>query len=124
MTEATMGKLSLLKSVSGSVYSWAKKVGLQVFGGLIMEKKDELWVVSLTRVMTWILFGHCLYVWSKAMEVADPASGGAVAAVVTAMRDVSQGELYTLWGMLGIAGAKVVGTQVTNTVAAFKGNGE
>ena len=58
------------------------------------------------------------------MEVADPAAGGAVAAAVTAMRDVSQGELYTLWGMLGIAGVKVVGTQVTNAVTALKGNGE
>lgn len=116
----TAEKLSMLKGV----YSGAKKVGLQLLGGLVMEKKDGVWAVSLTRVITWILFGHCLYIWSKALEVVDPAAGAVATAAVTAMRDVSQGELYTLWGMLGIAGAKVIGAQVTNAVTTFKGNGE
>ena len=122
MTDETKAKISKFKNAMSIFYAGLKKIGLQVIGGLLMEKKDDLWVVSLTRVMTWTLFGHCLYIWSKAMTVAAPTTDE-IAAAITAMRDVSQGELYTLWGFLGIAGVKVAGSQVASVVSAMKGGG-
>ena len=109
--------------------NWFNNGLLKVIGGLVMEQKDGQWVISLTRLLTLILFGHCVFVWNKAVMAVLPiiTDGAAIPQkLLEATRDVPQGELYTLWGLLGIAGVKVAGTQVGNVLTSLKGdnNGE
>jgi hypothetical protein len=106
-------KLSVAKEVWLAIYGWGKKVALQVFGGLVMDKKaDDLWVVSMTKVATWIVLGHSLYVWNQVIQVAGETAG------MIARQDVSQGELYTLMTLLGVTGVKIGAKAVTDAVTA------
>jgi len=99
------------------VYNWIKKTALQIFGGLVMDKKDDTWIVSMTKVATWAVLGHCMFIWNKVMEV------GETAVQAIAQRDVSQGELYTLWTLLGVGVAKLGAKTITDTVGAIKNGG-
>ena len=74
---------------------WSKfgsglKDGLFKFGGaLFMEKKNGEYAVSLTRCSTMLLIGFCTYNWQTGSNV-NPEM------------------LHTLWGLLGIKGARDV----------------
>lgn len=104
-------------------YTSVAKKAIQFFGGLIMEPKNGgAWVISLTRTLTLAIFCHCMWVWSVAVKAALPGAADLTQAVTKALLDVPQGELYTLWGLLGIAGVKVGGSQLSNVVTALKGS--
>lgn len=106
-----MGEKSKFETVK-EIWRSIKKAILQVVGGLVAEKKDNIWVISMTKTATWVLLGHCLYVWNRTVEVAD----------ATSKMDVSQGELYTLWALLGIVGVVKIGAKTVNdAVAAWVG---
>jgi hypothetical protein len=66
----------------------------------------------------WIIFGHCLYVWNSVTQTV-------VDAVTTITRgSVSEGELYTLWALLGYAGLKVSTDMVKTSMTTWqKGKG-
>lgn len=87
-------------------------IGFQkCFRGLIAEPKEGWgWELSKGSVAFWIIFGHCMYVWNRI----DPTDLGA-------KMDVSQGELYTLWALVGYAGVKVGSDMVKTTTALLKG---
>jgi hypothetical protein len=114
-------KLATVANAGKATYGWLKKVALQVFGGLFMEQKDEdndgkyLWVASMGKTAFWITFGHCLYVWNTSVEAV-------VNGVTTVMRgNVSDGELYALFTLVGYQGAKILKSTVTEGISAFKG---
>lgn len=72
-----------------------KALVFQFVGALFMEKKGNVWALSKGAVSFWIVFGHALYIWA------------------TTDHDITQGELYTLWALLGYAGFKVGAQTVT-----------
>ena len=84
-----------------------KRYALKLFGGLFMELKDGEWTVSKGAVAFWVLFVHCLTVWQQVTPD-------------LAHKDVSDGELYTLWALLGYAGVKI-GASAVSTFSAPKG---
>jgi hypothetical protein len=100
-------KLSTAKEIWLAIYSWGKKIVLQVFGGLLMDPKDGIWIVSMTKTATWVLLAHSLYVWNQVNE----ASG------ITTRQDIGQGELYILMSLLGVTGVKI-GAKAVNDVFA------
>ena len=61
---------------------------LKSFRGLICEKKDGGWELSLGRVAFWIVFSHCMYIWNKVGDITktviEPAKDEAAAAVSAA----------------------------------------
>ena len=105
--EVKTTKLSMTREVWLSIYGWSKKVALQVFGGLLMDKKDEIWIVSMTKTATWVLLVHSLYVWNQVNEAAG----------VITRQDIGQGELYILMSLLGVTGIKI-GAKAVNDVFA------
>jgi len=115
--EAKKTKTSAFKDTVQSLYGWLKKLSLQVFGGLLMEQKngEKMWIVSMGKTAFWITFGHCLYVWNTNVEtVVDKVS--------TIVRgDVSEGELYALFTLIGYQGAKIGKATIVEGIAAFKG---
>jgi hypothetical protein len=123
MSEALKTMADVAKKTYGGV---AQKL-LQLFGGLFMEMKDEdgdgkaVWVVSMTRMITWIVFGHCMFVWSRAVMAAAPTAAD-VATATKAMLDVAPQEFYTLCALLGLSGLKIVGSKAADVVAALKDN--
>jgi hypothetical protein len=84
-----------------------KRVMLQLFGGLFMEQKDGMWVVSKGSVAFWAVFIHCLWVWTKPVLTTGVAP------------DVASGELYALFALLGYAGVK----KGVDAFSAAKSNG-
>jgi len=101
------------------VYEGVKKISLQIFGGLLMDKKEGMWIVSMTKAATWIILGHCMFIWNKALDLAAvPATANAISQAIT-RQDVSQGEVYTLWALLGVGVAKIGAKAFTD----IKGNG-
>lgn len=90
-------------------------IGFQkCFRGLVAEQKnsDGSWELSLQRVAFWSVLGHCLIVWNKVDTLATAA--------VTKL-DVSEGELYTLWALLGYGGVKVGAEATKSLMATWKG---
>ena len=79
---------------------------LKSFRGLICEKKEGGWELSKGNVAFWVVLVHCMYVWNKVGEIITQATTETVSAIVL-HADVSDGELYTLWALLGYAGAKL-----------------
>lgn len=76
----------------GGMFEAAKQYGWTFLGSMWMERKNGGWGVSLHRILGTILFGVCLWLWLSGYEVPD-------------------GLVYTLWGLLGINGAKSLATQ-------------
>jgi hypothetical protein len=89
-------------------------IGFQkCFRGLIAEEKgDHGWELSLQRVSFWVILAHCLTVWNKLDHLAT--------GVATKM-DVSDGELYTLWALLGYGGVKIGAEASKSMMATWKG---
>jgi len=115
--EIKKSKVSVIKEATQSLYGWLKKFSLQVFGGLLMEQKngEKMWIVSMGKTAFWITFGHCLYVWNTSVETV-------VDKVTTMVRgDVSEGELYALFTLIGYQGAKIGKATIVEGIAAFKG---
>jgi hypothetical protein len=130
------------KEVLKATWKTVSVAVLKSFRGLICEKKDGGWELSLGRVSFWIVFAHCMYIWNKVgditRDVIEPVKDAAAAAadaatasgvpekvievveVITKQADISQGELYTLFALLGYAGVKVTKEAV---VAWKNGNG-
>jgi hypothetical protein len=93
-------------------------VGFQkCFRGLIGEQKnsDGTWELSLQRVAFWVVLGHCLSVWNKIDHLATTAA---------VKMDVSEGELYTLWALLGYGGVKIGAEATKSLMATWKGGDE
>lgn len=67
----------------------AKRGMWRYFGAMMMEQKDGIQAVSYTRTLGLILFGMCAYKWSMGIDVVESM-------------------LMTLWGLIGIKGAKDV----------------
>lgn len=84
---------------------------LQLFGGLIMEQKDEdgdgkyLWVVSLGRIAFWTVFIHVMYVFNTEGKV------------------LSAEELSVFYALLGYQGVKLGKDALTETASAWKSGG-
>jgi len=70
------------------------------FGAMFMETKDGKQAISLTRIMTVILFASLMWKW-----------GG-----YAATPDVPEYMMYTFWGLIGVNGTKSV-------TATIKSNG-
>lgn len=130
-----------------AVATW-KKVSLAIlksFRGLICEKKDGGWELSLGRVSFWIVFSHCMYIWNRVgdvvREIVEPikneatvaadsiAVGGVkeeviqVVEIVVKYAEISQSELYVLFALLGYAGIKLGKDAVQGFATAWK-NGQ
>jgi hypothetical protein len=99
-------KWTIVKEALLTAYKWGKKTALQTFGGLVMDKKDGLWIISMTKMATWIVLGHSLYIWNQVQDAAG-----------ITRQDISQGELYILMSLLGVAGIKIGAKAVTDVVA-------
>ena len=56
------------------IYEWIKTTAFQIFGGLVMDKKDDMWVVSMTKAATWLVLGHSMFIWNKVVEVSETAT--------------------------------------------------
>lgn len=70
-----------------------KKTALAIFRaarGLIAERKHGEWELSKGHIAFWIVFFHCIHIWS-----AGPGSSA------------SEGELDTLWALLGYSTFKM-----------------
>lgn len=75
----------------------AKGAIWKYFGAMMMEEKGGQQAVSFSRMLGVILFFCCLAVWLvKAFSMSEVVG------------DVPNGMLYTLWGLIGIKGAKDV----------------
>ena len=59
---------------------------------MMMEEKNGVQAVSYSRTLGLVLFGFALYKWGM-------------------NTDLAEGALYTLWGLIGIKGAKDVAAQ-------------
>lgn len=97
MTEETKTKLS--KAVDATKFTFWKYLG-----ATFMEPKgpNGEQAVSFTRLLGVVLFLACLGIW-LAKAFMGPGPDGAETAL-----DVPDGMLYTLWGLIGIKGAKDV----------------
>jgi len=103
-------KKNLLKTIGMGI--------LKCFRGLIAENKNGGWEVSKGSVGFWIVFGHCVYVWNTIVQ-------SVVDGVTTITRgSVSDGEVYTLWALLGYAGLKVGTDMVKTSVDTWKNSGQ
>ena len=73
---------------------------LQLLGGLVMEKKDDKWIVSMGRVSWWMVFIPAIVIWMSsgaALDDKDP------------MKDISPNHLSVIVMMAGYNfGKKVV----------------
>lgn len=79
---------TMKKAVSGT-----KKTVWKYFGAMMMEQKDGGQAVSFTRTLAIVLFFSCLFMWHG---------------VIGESSEVPGDMLYTLWGLIGIKGAKDV----------------
>lgn len=70
----------------------AKKGFWRYFGATMMEQKDGVQAVSFTRSLAIVLFIQAMWIWSGMSE----------------QTEVAQSMLHTLWGLIGIKGAKDV----------------
>ncbi len=108
---------------------------LKSFRGLICEKKDGGWELSLGRVAFWVVFGHCMSIWNRVGDVTrtviEPIDVVATETVITEhvvevaesvikFAEVSQSELFVLYALLGYAGVKLGKEMVQGSVAAWK----
>jgi hypothetical protein len=62
--------------------------------GLVAEQKDGHWEASKGNMAFWAILVHAMVTWSNGATVPD-------------------GELYTLWALLGYAGVKQVRSAYT-----------
>jgi hypothetical protein len=78
------------------------------FGAMFMEAKgpNGEQAVSFTRFLGVILFGLCLSVWTMNLFAGLDETGAYI------VWDVPDGLLYTLWGLIGIKGAKDVAINI------------
>jgi hypothetical protein len=111
MTDETKSKIS-------SAVDATKKSFWKYLGAMMMEPKgpDGEQAVSYTRVLGVVLFVCCLVIWITKTFVAGEVAPGPDGTVVPVIGDVPDGMLYTLWGLIGIKGAKDV-------AVGLKGNG-
>lgn len=124
---------------------------LKAFRGLICEKKDGGWELSLGRVSFWVVFSHCMYVWNSGAHAAKAVVGTAIdaasavgeaavdatsavgtsaidtiantAGALSASSGVPEQEFYLLLTLIGYSAIKVTKGGVTNAISAIRGNG-
>ncbi len=75
------------------VVTKAKHSIWKYFGAMMMEKKNGVQAVSYTRTLGIVLFIACMVMW------------------LVGSGEVPQSMLWTLWGLIGIKGAKDVATK-------------
>jgi len=112
MTDETKTKLGTAVAVTkGGIWKY--------MGAMLMEPKgpDGEQAVSYTRVLGVILFFCCLAIWITKTFVAGDVAPGPDGTITPVIGDVPDGMLYTLWGLIGIKGAKDV-------AVGLKGGGE
>lgn len=111
MTDATKTKI-------GNAVDATKKGFWKYLGAMMMEPKgpDGEQAVSYTRTLGVVLFVCCLVIWIAKTFLAPTPTPGEDGAVIQLVGDVPDGMLYTLWGLIGIKGAKDV-------AVGLKGNG-
>jgi len=130
------------KEIVAAGWKKASLAFLKSFRGLICEKKDGGWELSLGRVAFWFVFSHCMFIWNKVGDVTktvlepveDTAAAAATAATETGVTervvevaesvikfaDVSQSELYVLFALLGYAGVKITSEMIQGFASAWK----
>ncbi len=91
---------------------------LKSFRGLICETKNGEWELSKGSVAFWVVFIHSMFVWNKVGDIIG-VNGDTMEAIIK-HADISDGELYTLWALLGYAGIKVGATALENVTAIIK----
>lgn len=77
---------------AAGLFGTLRHYGWKLWGSMWMEQKGTCWALSLHRVLGTLLFAVCLWLWLAEYAVPDAM-------------------VYTLWGLLGINGAKSLSTQ-------------
>lgn len=116
MTEAT-------KSTLASVSHHTRHHTWKFFGAIFMSEKNGVQAVSYHKVLGFILFCCCLYMWMWPSMI-DPAIAEAlqkaeldVPAALKVAKEIPDNMMHTLWGLLGLNG-------VNKLASAWKSNGK
>jgi len=66
----------MAKNIVKSKVNWEniKKRLIQLFGGLFMERKGDIWAISVGRVSWWLAFTPALQIWILKGGAQDIAS--------------------------------------------------
>jgi hypothetical protein len=95
-----MAEITGIQKPPGFLSKAAESLRLNLWkfiGALVMEEKNGVQAVSLTKLLALTTYAACMYLWMHVRE------DGVVTVVPDAM-------LYTLWALLGINGtSKVAG---------------
>ena len=126
--------MSKLKDMLAQLWMSLNKNVHKLYRGLLCEKKDGEWELSKGNAAFWVVFAHCMYVWShsvgKAMavvtEVADSAAPEAASLLDTVMNmsgggSVQGQEFWLLTMLLGYATVKQTKGGLANLATAIRG---